>query len=106
MLVDINVFVIENVDLIIIIRKKHIDNCRITFKFTITFSLRTFIKQNVIFEKLISILIYFHMIVFIEYINLSFENYIFEFISECSIILFIVIIDFSFHAVLIYNDFK
>lgn len=44
MLININVFIIKNVDLIIAIRKKYIDNCYITFEFTITFSSKTFIK--------------------------------------------------------------
>ena len=44
MLIDINVFIIEDIDLIIAIRKEYINNCYITFEFTITFSSRAFIK--------------------------------------------------------------
>ena len=106
MLININVFIIENVDLIIIIRKKHIDNYRITFKFTITLLLKTFIKQNVMFEKSISILTHFYIIMFIKYINLLFENYMLELINEYLVILFAIIINSLFHAILTSNDFK
>ena len=44
MLIDINVFIIKNIDLIIVIRKKHINNYYITFEFTITSLSKTFIK--------------------------------------------------------------
>ena len=106
MLINMNFFVVENIDLIIIIRKRHIDNCYVTFEFTITFSLKAFIKQNVIFEKSILISIRFYIIIFIKRVKLFLEDYMFEFISECFIILFIVIINSSFHAILIRNDFE
>ena len=106
MLIDINILIIKDIDLIIVIRKRHIDNCRITFELIITFSLKTFIKQSVMFEKSILILIYSHMTMLIEYVNLFFKNYIFKFINECSVALFIIVINSSFHAILIRNDFK
>ena len=106
MLININIFIIKNIDLIIIIRKKHINNCYIIFKLTITFLLKTFIKQNVILEKSILILIYFYIIMLIEHVNLFFKDYILKFINEYFVILFTIIINSSFHVILIRNDFK
>ena len=59
-----------------------------------------------ILEKLILILINFYITMLIEHVNLFFENYIFEFINEYSIVLFAIIINFSFHVILIRNDFE
>ena len=42
----------------------------------------------------------------IEHVNLFFKNYMFKFINECLVILFIIIINFLFHAILTRNDFK
>ena len=106
MLIDINIFIIENVNLIIIIYKKHINNYRITFELIITFLLKTFIKQSVIFKKVILILIRFYIIMFIEHVKLFLKNYIFKFINEYLIALFIIVINFLFHVILICNDFK
>ena len=106
MLIDINVLAIEDIDLIIIMRKRHIDNCQITFELTITSFLRSFIKQNVMFKKSILILIRFHMIMLIKHVKLFLKNYIFESINGYSIVLFIIIINSSFHVILIRNDFK
>ena len=106
MLIDINVLVVEDIDLIIIMRKKHIDNCHITFEFTITLFLKSFIKQNVMLEKSISISTHSHMTMLIEHVKLFFKDYMFEFVNGCFITLFVIMINFSFYAILTYNDFK
>ena len=42
----------------------------------------------------------------IEHVKLFSKIYMFEFINECLIVLFVVMIDFLFHAILTHNDFK
>ena len=106
MLINMNVLAVEDIDLIIIMRKRHIDNCYIIFEFTITSSSRSFIKQNVMLEKSISISTRFHITMPIEHVKLFFKNYIFESINECPIVLFAAMINFSFYAILIRNDFE
>lgn len=43
---------------------------------------------------------------FIKHVNLFFKNYMFKFVNEYFVTLFIIIINFLFYAILIYNDFK
>ena len=59
------------------------------------------------FKKLIIILAYTHIIVLIEHISLFAENdFMFKFVINCFIALFVVVINFSFHIVLARNDSK
>ena len=58
------------------------------------------------FEKSILILTHFYMIKFIKRVKLFSENYMFEFVNECFIFLFAIIIKFSFYVILIRNDFE
>ena len=44
MLISINILIIKDIDLIIFTRTRHINNCYITFEFTIAPLLRLFIK--------------------------------------------------------------
>ena len=106
MLIDINVFVIKDINLIIVIRKSYIDNYYITFKFTIIFSSKLFIKLNVILKKLILISTHFYITIFIKRVKLFSKNYIFKFANECFIALFVIIINSLFYKILTHNDFK
>ena len=107
MLININIFIFENIDFIIFTRINYIDNCNIIFQFIIISLTRFFVKQNIKFEKLIIILIYVYIIVSIEYISLFIENnFIFKLVIRCFITLFAIIINSLFHVVLIRNDLK
>lgn len=106
MLVEMNVLVVEDIDLIIFTRTEHINSCIIIFELIVTPSSRSFIKQSVMLDKSISILVRFHMAMPVEHIKLSPNDYMFESVSECPVVLFAAVIDFSFHAVLVRNDFE
>ena len=106
MLIKINIFIFKDIDFVISTRTNYIDSYNTTFKLIITSSIKPFIKQNVIFEKSISILARFYLVILIENIVLSIDNdFLFEPIKDYSIALFIAIIDSLFYAVLIRNDF-
>ena len=104
-LININILIFKNLDLIIFIYINYIENYYIIFNLTIASS-KLFIKREIRFKKEIAILIYSYITIFIEDIKLLFDNYIFKFIDEYPVILFFVIINNLFHAVLARNNFK
>ena len=105
MLIDMNIFDIENIDFVISARINYIGNCNITFELIVTPLSRSFIKQKIKLQAPIFILTRLYMVVSIEQIILSIEdNFLFEFVKDCSIALFVFVINSSFHVVLIRND--
>ena len=70
MLIKIDILTSEDIDLIIFIRTSYISSYYTTFKLSVLSLLRRFIKQKVILKKLISILVYSHIIVSIKYLDL------------------------------------
>ena len=103
--ININILIFENVDLTIFIYINYIENYYIIFNLIIS-PPRLFIKYKIKLEKLIFVLIYFYIIIFIEDVKLSFDNYIFKFINRYPVALFIIIINTLFHVILIRNNFK
>ena len=99
-LININILISKNVDLVIFIYINYIENYRIIFNLTIV-SLKLFIKREVRFKREITILTYFYITIFIENIKLFFDNSIFKSTDKYPVILFFVIINNSFHAILI-----
>ena len=107
MLIDINIFDIKNIDFVIFARIDYIDNCNITFKFIVISLSRFFIKQKIKLQTSIFISARLYIIISIEQIILPIENdFLFEFIKNCSITLFVFVINFSFHVILTRNDFN
>ena len=105
MLIKMNVLASEDIDLIISTRIDHIESCNITFQLFVTPLARSFIKQEVILERLIFISARSHLTVIVEYMNLPAEkDFIFEPAKKCSIALFAVIVNSFFHVVLTRND--
>ena len=101
-----NIFIFEDIDLIIFIRIGYIDSCKITFILLIISLIKPLIKQLIIFKKLIIILIYFYMIVLTKYILLFIgDNFIYELIEGYPVILFIIVVNSFFYVILIRNDF-
>ena len=86
MFIEINIFIFEDIDLIIFIRISYINSYKIIFALLIVFS-RSLIKQLVILKKLIIVSIYFYIIALIKHILLLIKNvFIYEFIEDYSII--------------------
>ena len=104
MLVGMDILATEDIDLIISTRSGYIGSCRTTFDLTIAAPPRSFIKQNVMLEKSISIPARSHMAVPIERVILPPGDYMFEPTHGCSVALFAAVVDSSFHAVLARND--
>ena len=89
----------------IFIRVGYINSYKITFILLIIF-LRPLIKQLVIFKELIIISLLSYIAVLIKRILLFIENnFIYEFIENCSVILFIIIVNSFFYIILIYTAF-
>ena len=57
-----------------------------------------------ILKRLISILVRYYIIVLIDYLNLLFNNYIFEPIEGYSITLFIAVANSLFYFILVRNN--
>ena len=104
MLIEMNILIFENIDFIISTRTDYINSYNIIFKLIIVSSIRLFIKQRMILEKAISILAHSHMTVLVSYESLSIDNYMFELV-KCSVALFAAVINASFHAIIVRNDF-
>ena len=105
MLIEMNILVSEDIDLIISTRIDYVDSYSTTFELTITSPARLFIKQEILFELLISISARFYLVISVESIVLSIDNdFLFESTKNCSVVLFIVVIDSSFYAMLVCNN--
>ena len=104
MLIKIDILTSEDIDLAISIRTNYINSYRITFKLIIVSLSRPFIKQKVVINKLISIPARAYIVISIEYIDLPFDNYIFEPIDGYSIALFAIVVNLLFYFVLARNN--
>ena len=100
MLIKINILAFKDIDLIISTRFNYIDSYRIKFKLIIISS-RSFIKQSVMLDKSIFILIKVYIIISIKRYKLSSNNYIFKLINKYSIALFALLVNSFFYAILV-----
>ena len=95
----------KNIDLTIFIYIDYIENYRIILNLIISSS-RLFIKYETRFKKLIFVLTYFYITIFVENVKLLFNNYIFKFIIKYLVMLFIIVINILSYVILIKNGFK
>ena len=103
-LIKINILAFKDIDLAISTRTSHINSYRTTFKLLVISSLRPYIRWEIILKRSISILTRSYIAIPIEYLNLLFDNYIFEPIEGYPITLFIAVIDLLFYTILARNN--
>lgn len=104
MLIEINILTPKDIDLIISTRTGYINSYYITFELIIAPPTRSFIKQNVMLKKTISIPAHSRMTVPVFHNDLPNNNYMFKPADEYPVTLFTTVINTSFHAVITRNN--
>ena len=105
MLIEINILDFENIDLIISTRIEHIESYFTVFELNMKSLIRAFIQQSVMLDKSITISAHSQITISIAFMKLSFDDYVFKSVDECSIALFAVVMNLSFYTMLTRNNF-
>ena len=107
MLIGIDIITPENVDLVILEKIGYIGSYRTTFELTIVPLIRPFLKRDILLgvDTPRYILVRLNIAILIDYINLPAGNdFIFKPAVDCPVILFVLLVNSSFHAVIVRNN--